>query len=125
MKKYIIFLQYFLLGFFLYADSYYKEEGVLEDGTRYTKESWTSTKSEKTKEKKVEVVKGKKEEIREVDLKFTEDFLKRERENQKKEKENYQNLWKNATKQENNLSESDLEDSVEYFDDFEVGEIEE
>ncbi len=60
-----------------------------------------------------------------MDLKFTEDFLKRERENQKKEKENYQNLWKNATKQENNLSESDLEDSVEYFDDFEVGEIEE
>lgn len=38
-EKQIVLLGFFLLIFSLHADSYYKEEGRLEDGTRYIKEA--------------------------------------------------------------------------------------
>ncbi|EHO19015.1 hypothetical protein HMPREF9466_01931 [Fusobacterium necrophorum subsp. funduliforme 1_1_36S] len=54
MKKQIVLLGFFLLIFSLHADSYYKEEGRLEDGTRYIKEAWTrETKERKTEKKRI------------------------------------------------------------------------
>lgn len=125
MKKQKILLGFFLLTFSLYADSYYKEEGRLEDGSKYTKETWTRERKETKTEKKVVFPIKKRRSSADMDMGFLYDVVKKEARAQERAEKKYENLWNEAVQEKNDISDLDWEENMEDLEEIEEGAMEE
>lgn len=125
MKKQIVLLGFFLLIFSLHADSYYKEEGRLEDGTRYIKEAWTRETKERKTEKKRIVPIEKRGSSANVDVGVFYNLAKKEAKSRERSEKKYENLWKEALQEKNDISDLKWEENMEDLEEIEEGAMEE
>ena len=125
MKKQIVLLGFFLLIFSLHAASYYKEEGRLEDGTRYIKEAWTRETKERKTEKKRIVPIEKRGSSANVDVGVLYNLAKKEAKSREKSEKKYENLWKEALQEKNDISDLKWEENMEDLEEIEEGAMEE
>lgn len=125
MKKQILLLEFFLLIVSLHADSYSKEERKLKDGAKYTREVWTRETKETKIEKKVVVPMEKKGSSSKMDVGFFYDVAKKEAKALERAEKKYENLWKEAVQEKNDISDLNWEENMEDLEEIEEGAMEE
>ncbi|RXZ68910.1 hypothetical protein EPT53_08410 [Fusobacterium necrophorum] len=125
MKKQILVLEFFLFIFSLYADSYYKEEGRAEDGSRYVKETWTRESKETKTERKLIVPIEKRGSSADVDLGVFYNLAKKEAKAREKAEKKYEALWKEAIQEKNDISDLKWEETMDDLEEIEEGAMEE
>lgn len=124
MKKQILVLEFFLFIFSLHANSYYKEEGRAEDGSRYVKETWTRESKETKTEKKLIVPIEKRGSSADVDVGALYNLAKKEAKSREKSEKKYENLWKEALQEKNDISDLKWEENMEDLEEIEEGAME-
>ncbi len=125
MKKQILVLEFFLFIFSLHADSYYKEEGRAEDGSRYVKETWMRESKETKTERKLIVPIEKRGSSADVDLGVFYNLAKKEAKAREKAEKKYEALWKEAIQEKNDISDLKWEETMDDLEEIEEGAMEE
>ncbi|SQC97488.1 Uncharacterised protein [Fusobacterium necrophorum subsp. necrophorum] len=114
-----------MLIFSLHADSYYKEEGRLEDGQGISRKLGRERQKKEKRRKKRIVPIEKRGSSADVDLGVLYNLAKKEAKAREKTEKKYEALWKEAIQEKNDISDLKWEETMEDLEEIEEGAMEE